>query len=285
LLKKELAPEMNLPAPIVVADRFPALLEILLDLLSGFSPEDWEQPATPQGWTVKDIALHLLGDDLGLLSGRRDGFSEGQVEIDQWMDLVTWINERNHEWVAAARRISPRLLRDLLKFTGDQVNAYFLHLDPFAMGGPVSWAGPDPAPVWLDIAREFTERWHHQQHVRDALGKAGLMLPYYLAPVLATFVRALPQTYRSIAAPQDTCVSLVITGGSGGDWSVVRHQERWQLYEGKPPQPHAQVVLGEDDAWRLFTKGVSKDAARQRALLLGDQELAMQMLETVSIIA
>ncbi len=52
--------------------------------------------------------------------------------------------------------------------TGEQTNAYFQRVDPFAMGGPVSWAGPEPAPVWLDVAREFTERWHHQQHIRAA---------------------------------------------------------------------------------------------------------------------
>jgi hypothetical protein len=38
----------------------------------------------------------------------------------------------------------------------------------FAMGEPVTWAGPEPAPIWLDIAREYTERWLHQAQVRDA---------------------------------------------------------------------------------------------------------------------
>ncbi|HEX3202686.1 MAG TPA: hypothetical protein VHW42_12245 [Actinomycetes bacterium] len=33
---------------------------------------------------------------------------------------------------------------------------------------PVSWVGPDPAPNWLDVAREYSERWTHQQQIRDA---------------------------------------------------------------------------------------------------------------------
>ena len=33
----------------------------------------------------------------------------------------------------------------------------------------VNWAGPEPAPIWLDPAREYTERWVHQQHIRDAV--------------------------------------------------------------------------------------------------------------------
>jgi hypothetical protein len=144
---------------------------------------------------VKDVALHLFGVDVGNLSLRRDGFS------DPWWDgarddLVSSLNQWNETWVAVARRLSPRLLCELLRVTGEEVASYFFSLDPAAIGGPVSWAGPDPAPVWLDIAREYTERWVHQQQIRDALGRQGLAEPRYLAPVLATFVHALPYTLR-----------------------------------------------------------------------------------------
>jgi hypothetical protein len=44
-------------------------------------------------------------------------------------------------------------------------------LDLDALGEPVSWAGPDPAPLWLDCARDFTEYWVHQQQIRDATGR------------------------------------------------------------------------------------------------------------------
>lgn len=276
---------MHAPAPILVADRFPELLNSLLDLLTSLSPTDWECSTALEGWTVKDIVLHLLGDDVGLLSGRRDSFSEPQASLDTWRELVDWLNEFNQRWVQATRRISPRLLCDLLKFSGDQVNVYFRTLNPQTLGGPVSWAGSEPAPVWLDIAREFTERWHHQQHIRDAVGKPGLIEPYYLAPVLGAFVHALPRTYRPVDAREGTWVTLTITGELGGAWSVVREQKGWQLYEGKPAQPEAEVVLPEGVAWRLFTKGLTKETACKQAKLLGDQVLALQMLETVSIIA
>jgi uncharacterized protein (TIGR03083 family) len=276
---------MQKPPPILVVDRFPEILNALLDLLTSLSAADWERPTVAAGWTVKDIALHLLGDDIGLLSTKRDSFTEPEISIATWDELVTRINERNDTWIQATRRISPRLLCDLLKLTGDQASAYFRSLDPEALGGPISWAGPEPAPVWLDVAREFTERWHHQQHIRDAVGKPGLMEPHYLAPVLATFVHALPQTYRQVDAPQGTCLTLTITGESGGSWSVLREEGRWQLYIGKPPRPHAEVELPEEAAWRVFTRGMTKDIARTQAVLLGDQTLAVKMLETISIIA
>lgn len=273
------------PPPILLVDRFPELLAALLNLLDSLSPEEWERPTVAQGWTVHDIALHLLGDDMGILSRERDAFSEVQVSLATWDELVRWLNERNNFWVKATRRISPRLVCDLLKFTGDQVSTYFATLDPYMLGGPVSWAGPDPAPVWLDLAREFTERWHHQQHICDAIHQPGLTEPRYLQPVLATFVHALPQAYRGVNAPEGTCVTLTIFGNSGSVWSIVREQCPWRLYMDKPPQPQADVILPENIAWRLFTKGIATEIARSQAIVHGDQDLGWRMLDAVSIIA
>jgi uncharacterized protein (TIGR03083 family) len=276
---------MQHPTPVLVADRFPALLDTLLDLLNSLSIEEWERPTVAATWTVQDVALHLLGDDLNILSGWRDRFPEPEVSITTWDELVNWIDGSNNRWVSATRRISPRVICDLLRFTGDQVSAHFGSVDPDALGGVVSWASSDPAPVWLVLGREFTERWHHQQHIREAVGRPLLTEPYYLAPVLATFVRALPRTFQDVDSPEGTGVTLTITGNSGGSWSVVCEQAKWQLYAGKPPRPEAEVVLPEDTAWRLFTKGISGETARGRATLHGDKAMAEQMLRVVSIIA
>jgi uncharacterized protein (TIGR03083 family) len=272
------------PDPILVADRFPALLDALLNLLEPLSAEEWSRPTVASGWTVKDIALHLLGDDVGLLSGKRDHFTDGSAPAAP-ADLVRWINQRNGQWVQAARRMSPRLLCDLLRSTGEQVNAFLPTLDMFATGMAVTWAGTDPAPVWLDVAREFTERWHHQQHIRDALGRPGCTEAQYLAPVLATFVHALPVTYQSNEAPPGVTVSVTITGEAGGIWTVKREEARWSLWSGKPEQPDAEVIMPEETAWRLFTKGISKKQAGIRTWLAGDVDLAEQALNTLSILA
>jgi len=273
------------PNPILVADRFPTLLDTLLTLLASLSDEEWFRPVHGGEWTVKDLAQHLLGDEINILSGRRDGFSGTFAAIDSWEDLVAFINRNNTLWVQATRRMSPKLICDLLRNTGEQVNEYFRSVDMYALGSPVNWAGPEPAPVWLDIAREFTERWHHQQHIREAVGKPGCTEPYFLAPVLAAFVYALPETFRTVEAPEGTSISLTVTGEAGGVWSVVREEDRWQLYMGKPDNPQAEVELPEETAWRLFTKGIEKEDAHASAKLSGNLDLAEKVLDTVSIIA
>jgi uncharacterized protein (TIGR03083 family) len=276
---------MKQPLPILVADLFPEVLDALLGVLASLTPAEWQLPTACPGWSVHDVALHLLGDDVGMLSIRRDGYRTGGASIAGWDELVMFINDQNARWVRAARRISPRLLVDLLRLTGEQVSAYFQSLDPYALGVSVDWAGPKPAPVWLDLAREYTERWHHQQHLRDAVGRPGLTGPRHLAPALDTFVRALPHTYRDVQADEGALAGLTIAGESGGQWFLLRERGEWRLYVEATRPPQAEVIVDQDLAWRLFTRGVGRDAALARATIKGDPRLGARMLEVVSIIA
>ncbi len=121
--------------PILIVDLFPAERDALLQLLSGLSEEEWRRPTVCAGWSVKDVALHLLGDDIGKLSRGRDAFSgaafvaKGDSDVEA--ELLAWINQANERWVEATRRISPHLLCDLLRFTGEATQRYFESLDLF----------------------------------------------------------------------------------------------------------------------------------------------------------
>ena len=109
-------------------------------------------------------------------------------------------------------------------------------------------AADEPAPNWLDLAREYTERWHHQQQIRDAVGKPGLKEPRYFAPVLAAFVHGLARAFREVAAPAGTLVKLTITGDSGGQWLATRNARGWELFVAEGEEPKAEVALDQDDA-------------------------------------
>jgi uncharacterized protein (TIGR03083 family) len=271
--------------PIEVIDLFPEVLNRLLELLSGLTLESWQRPTACSGWTVKDVAIHLLGDDLGMLSKGRDGYVLSNRQVENWAELVDLINKSNDQWVRCGQRISPRLIRELLQFTGDQVNEYFRLLDPYDTGNVVSWAGPEPAPVWLDLAREYTERWHHQQHIRDAVGVPGLKEPRYLSPVLDTFVRALPYTFKDFYADENALVVLKIMGSAGGTWFLRREKGEWGLYLKVEGKVVCEVTMDEEDAWRLFTKGLTVEEARSRIGISGNEAAGERVLETVAIIA
>src|SRR5262245_48289981 len=249
---------LGMPAPVQVMDLFAPERRELLAMLDALAPSDWDRPTVCAGWSVKDITAHLLADDLGRLSRGRDGHRHAARGPNE--TLPAHIDRLNGQWVDTTRRLSYRVLTDLLSMTGDQTLAWFGTLDPMSIGAPVAWAGPDPAPVWLDIAREYTERWHHQQQIRDAVDVPVLDDPVFLRPVLDTFARALPVGRAGADAPVGTMVTMRIQGTAGSDWTVVREDgQRWRLAAGSPATPDVVVAVDEDTAWRRFTRGISAD--------------------------
>src|SRR4051794_21347391 len=112
-------------APIHTADLFPGLNNELISLLRGLAPEDWERPTVAGAWRVRDVAAHLLDVSLRRLSMHRDGHRPPPGEpIAGYGDLVRFLNRLNAEWVHAAQRLGPRVLTDLLEWTGPQVAAF-----------------------------------------------------------------------------------------------------------------------------------------------------------------
>ena len=285
-----LNPNMKPPPPTLTLRLYPGERAALLDLLSSLAEEDWARPTVCPGWSVKDIAAHILGDDLGRLARGRDAYRPALFTMSDpatfEADLLVFVNRQNELWVDAARRFSPQLIIQLLTWSGEQTQAYFETLDQYALGRPVSWAGPEPAPVWLDIAREYTERWLHQQQLRDATNRPGLTDRDTFAPVLDTFIRALPHTFRDTDAPADSHVRLTITGlGEPLVYALIRAPGHWQLTADAPTPPNAAVTMPADTAWRLFTKGIPRDEARAKSQIAGEERLALKVFDTVSIIA
>src|SRR6266851_1908008 len=61
----------------------------LLVLLDDLSDSDWIAATDSGHWRVKDVALHLLDDDLGWLSRGRDGDLSGLLPTDgNYRDFV-----------------------------------------------------------------------------------------------------------------------------------------------------------------------------------------------------
>ncbi len=276
---------MRSPKPVLPASLLPGLLEHLVEVLETLEPEEWDAPTACPGWSVHDLAAHILGGHVSQLSIGRDGYQRSWIVADEWDDLVIALNELNEEWVRTMGRMSPRLMIDLLKSTGYLANQSLQSLDPHEVGPIVGWASPQPAPAWLHIAREYTEYWHHQQQIREAVGRPLLTDPHWFAPVLATFVHGMPRAYSDLSAPVGTAVRVAISGASGGVWLVVRGDGGWALHEDEPIVPAAHVTIDEIDAWKVFTKGINKTDVEARVVVEGDRELGSKVLNTVSIIA
>lgn len=278
--------------PVLTVGLFPEIRYRLVGLLAGLSATQWSAPTVCPGWSVKDVALHLLGVNVANISRRRDGLRDAlaafvppAADLSDPTTFVETIANWNEVWVVATRRLSPRLLCELLTMTGETVEAVYRDLDLLAQGDTVSWAGPEPAPVWLDVAREYTEQWVHQAQIRDALGLPVLDEPRLFAPVLDTFMWALPHTLRDMASPPGTALRVVIAGEAGGEWWAVRKNGWWLLSKELRRQADASVMMDQNTAWRLMTKGLSPSSAQHLVQIEGESQLGGKVLDMTAIIA
>ena len=94
--------------PVLTLHLFPEEGAALLKLLASLSAPKWDLQTVCSGWSVKDIAAHLLADDLGRLARGRDAYpraafapsSPENIEAQ----LLEFINQQNESWVAAQRK-------------------------------------------------------------------------------------------------------------------------------------------------------------------------------------
>ena len=250
----------------------------LLSLLGSLSDAQWAAPTAAASWAVKDIALHLLDVDLSWLARNRDDDQVGLVAMPSGhAEFVGELARRNQRWVDGARVLSPRLITDLLRWSGDQLDAYLGTLD-LTDPSSVYWAGE--APLWFDLAREFTERWVHYRQIKDATRPAGQDQPpdEYLPVVLRTFIWGFPHQYKEPAS-EGTTIGLHIPGI--GDWILTKSETGWSLDEGDAAASAAALRISGEAAWRLLT-GARYDASEVQ--LSGDSVLAEPLLRVRGII-
>jgi uncharacterized protein (TIGR03083 family) len=283
---------MRAQFPLLVSHLFRELHGHLLKLLRSLSEEDWHRPTVCSAWRVKDIASHLLDGDLRRLSIQRDGYvpPDAPAGFESHGALVDYLTRLNADWTVATRRVSPRNLIRLLEVTGAEVSDLFESADPYGPATfPVGWAGQTESPMWFDVAREYTERWHHQRQVALAVGRPTPIDSRRLYhPVLDAFMRALPFTYKDVVAPEGTLVRVSVTGEAGGDWFVRRAGDEWSLFYDVPDPPDSTVGIDQASAWLLFTKRMDHATARARFPAIrieGDVALGERALEMVSIMA
>jgi hypothetical protein len=192
----------------------------------------------------------------------------------------------NADWVKAAKRISPSILIQLLEETNKEVCEFLKSVDPFAPAVfSVAWAGEEQSLNWFDIAREYTERWHHQQQIRLAVNKPGILTYRLYFPVLDTFMRALPHAYRNTKVTEDTLVQLTIIGEANGSWFLKYTHSQWRLIAEKSGLPTTLVTIPSQIVWQLSTKGMNKQEASQYITIEGDQSLTDPILQMITVMA
>jgi uncharacterized protein (TIGR03083 family) len=271
--------------PILCAPLLRKVDEKLIELLSALEPSEWELQTVAPLWKVRDVGAHLLDTALRKLSLVRDSSYVETTESRSHQDVITLVNRLNREGVAVYRRLSPRVLIEMMRLATKQFAEFHESLDPFAAATfNVSWAGEETSQNWFDTARELTERWHHQQQIRLATRRPGILTPDLYQPVLDCFLRGLPHAFREVKAPPGTLLLVEISGDCGGQWFLERGAETWNLVPWSGGPFTAKVIVPQELAWRLFTKGIDRSSARAQLEIDGDRDLGERVLDLTAIV-
>jgi uncharacterized protein (TIGR03083 family) len=277
----------GLLAPTLVADLFLPLQEELVRVLRGLPAGAWDLPTTSRRWRVREIAAHILDGQLRRVSTQRDGHPPPPptASIRGNADLVRFLDELNTGFVEMSRRLSPRLLVELLEWVGPLLAETARAADPYGAGVfAVSWAGEARSAAWFDLARDLTEHWHHQQQIRLAAGIPLLLEARYSVPVMDTFARALPFAYRDVSAPDGTAVEITVGPPVDRVYALRREGRRWLLEDGAAAAPMARISVDAESAWRIFTGSLSREEAKRRAATSGASALFDPFFGVVAIV-
>jgi hypothetical protein len=266
---------MTAMQPVDTATLFPALYAELIALLHGLSGDDWAKPTLAPAWRVRDIVGHLLDVDLRGLAGR-DGHrppAPGHSDAT-FAGVLRIINEANASGVAYSQRLSPRVMTDLLEVTGQWVSAFVASLPAHETAlVSVLWADEERSENWMHVGREYTERWHHQMQIREAVGAAGLLHRRWFHPVLDLSVRAFRRAYKDVEAPAGTSVVFEVDAEPDYLWSVVKEASFWGVVRGRAEGAAASVRTDAATAWKLLFNALPRETARPRVAVSGESRL------------
>ena len=201
-------------------------------------------------------------------------------------DLTAFIDRLNAEWIAASRRISSRLAIEFLDTVGRQLADYFESAD---LDAPARlWGGMGRRAAVARLVRHrpgYTERWHHQQQIAEAVRAPLLTGRRWLHPVIDISMRALPYAYQGVPAPPTTGITFEITGDAGGQWTLVREPDAWRLFAGALPHAAAHVRVDQDTTWRMFFKQRTRDAVLEAMHVGGRSDLAQPFAGVLAVMA
>ena len=233
------------------------------------------------------MVAHLIDVGMRRLSFHRDSMvpPPPPFPINSDRDFAGFINQTNADWVGACRRVSPRQLSEWYDSLGRALSEFF---ESTSMDAPglfgVSWAGETESAGWFDTGREFTEQWHHQAQIREAVGAPPMADPAWLHATLLIALRGLPHAYRDRAGREGDTVTIDISGDAGGVFTLEHADGAWRLLAGAPAAPTTRIALTKDMAWRLLFNGLPKVAARTALTVTGIATLAQPLIRARSIV-
>ena len=253
----------------------------LVGLLRDLGEADWARPTECPAWTVKQVALHLLGDDLSLLSRQRDAGPQGLIlyaEDHPGDDFRQLLDGFNEQWVTASTFISTDLVTTLLELTGEWTATFYETVDLASLGEPVGFFGStESSPYWQIAGREFVERWVHQHQIRRAVAAPDLG-DDALAAVGTVFVTSIAMRLEDLGVQDGARIGITIADVASWTLTWRASTTSWELTPRATGGAEATVEFAAPTAVRLFSRGPVAPEIADVITTSGDGDLGASAL-------
>ena len=150
---------MPLPRDVAIPgmlEEYQAFGELLLTL----SDEEWRQPTRCEGWTVADVAAHVVGQLTDVVTGNLEGLGTPEVTIRE-------VQER--------RGKTPAELVDELAQSGKLGGDLAAGFDDAAWNGPIPTGGPGTLGTGVEAL--WADAYIHADDIRQAIGRESVRTP------------------------------------------------------------------------------------------------------------
>lgn len=213
--------------------------------------------------------------------GRDNYFGEKPTDFSH-EGMINFIQDLNKKWIIATKRLSPKILISLLEYSNSELVDYLETLNLYDKAlFSVDWAGEGLSLNWFDIAREYTEKWHHQMQIIEALGvNSKLYEKKYFKPVISTFVQGIPYTFNKFNK-ENFYLIIEILGESGGIFYIGKNNNKTTFLENI--ETENKITITQDEFWKLVTN--SKDKNKISYFVQGDQSLGNHIITLVSVMS
>jgi uncharacterized protein (TIGR03083 family) len=193
-------------------DRLREVWSDIAGLCDDLTSAQWVTPTDCPGWTVRDNVAHMIGTERMLMGEQPGARAEGgETAVPAY--VRNDIGKANEQWIATYRGWDgPKLLDEFRAVTArrlDQLRA-FTTADWEREG----FTPEGPGPYRQFMAIRVFDCWYHDQDIREALDRPGLMDgPVADLSLQRIIERGMPYVVgKKAGAPQGARVRFDVTG-------------------------------------------------------------------------
>lgn len=245
----------------------------------GCTDEEWGRATDCPGWSVGDNVAHMIGTENMLL-----GVQPPPTSASDGPHVRNDIGKFNEQWVHVYReRTRQETMDDFRVVTGKRLEA--LRALPAEKWDEEGFTPEGPGPYRQFMEIRVFDCWYHDQDMREALGKPGLLE----GPVADLSLGRIPPkglpyvVGKKAGAPQGSSVVFDITG-TPPIVAAITVDGRAALAPSTPADPTVTLRLDRRTFARLAGGRWSGDRARNEGSVnvIGDTALGDQVIDNLA---